>query len=674
MKNKRISISLKIASLVMVVSLLGVGIISYFSYSQAKEIFIQNTANSISRNVNQYEKDIENKMDKLKYNIKILSFNPSVKGFFRAYLDPYRYDVKTNRTFNDFKTDIITIVSLMMKQNSSYYQVRILNTNGDEVIKLEKDNNLITNIPKDKLQNQRDKPYFFETLLRGDSIFVSNITLNKEFNKLEYPLRPTIRVAKTIFINGDKVGVIVINANIKQLFEFNKLQNKDVKTYISDKNGFYIFNYENPIKEFGFEFGRDYKIYYDYPILKQLYDSSQSVFSKISNKNIIEARKVFFTKHNYIVVTKMAPVDLFKKNANSYMNKLILFIIIVTIGITLITTILVKKLTKPIEKLTLIAREIARSKNEKNINIDINTNDEIGELAKAFKVMLKSLEKSKEEIEKFALNLEKEVEKKTEELQKMNENLQQLVEEKVNEVRDKEKLLLQQSKMAAMGEMIGAISHQWRQPLNSLALNIQLLEDLAESNELSKEEVENFVEKNMQTIEFMSQTIDDFRNFFRKDKEMTEFDVKEAIEKTISLQRAQLKDHNISVTLDLDTVYIKGYKNEFMQVILNIVANAKDAIEERRKKENIELEGYIFISAKKEGDKVVIRIKDNGGGIPETIKDRIFEPYFTTKEEGKGTGIGLYMVKEIIERMNGDIRVENSNNGAEFVMEFEKKG
>jgi signal transduction histidine kinase len=370
----------------------------------------------------------------------------------------------------------------------------------------------------------------------------------------------------------------------------------------------------------------------------------------------------------------MAPVDLFKKNANSYMNKLILFIIIVTIGITLITTILVKKLTKPIEKLTLIAREIARSKNEKNINIDINTNDEIGELAKAFKVMLKSLEKSKEEIEKFALNLEKEVEKKTEELQKMNENLQQLVEEKVNEVRDKEKLLLQQSKMAAMGEMIGAISHQWRQPLNSLALNIQLLEDLAESNELSKEEVENFVEKNMQTIEFMSQTIDDFRNFFRKDKEMTEFDVKEAIEKTISLQRAQLKDHNISVTLDLDTVYIKGYKNEFMQVILNIVANAKDAIEERRKKENIELEGYIFISAKKEGDKVVIRIKDNGGGIPETIKDRIFEPYFTTKEEGKGTGIGLYMVKEIIERMNGDIRVENSNNGAEFVMEFEKKG
>ena len=670
MKNKRkTSISIKIALLVMIVSFFGVGIISYFSYSQAKEIFIQNTAQRIARNVNQYKKEIENNMDKLKYNIRILTFNPSTRGFFRAYLDKYKYDAKTNRTFSDFKEDLITIMSLMIKQNPSYYQIRILNDNGDEIIKLEKDDNVIIQTPYDKLRNQKNKEYFKKAMEIGNDIYISNINLNKEFNKLEFPLRPTIRIAKSVFINGKKVGVIVINSNIKKLFEFNKLKNKDIQTYISDLQGYYILNYKAPVKEFGFEFGRDYKIYYDFPILKQLYDTDKKSLSKISNENIIEARKVYFTRDKYFVITQIAPVDLFKQSASSYMNKLILFILLVTIGITLITTILVKKLTKPIEELTIIAKKIAASKGSKTYDIKVDTNDEIEELAKAFKVMLKSLEESKEEIKRFASNLEIEVEKKTQELQKVNENLQHIVEEKVNEVRDKEKLLLQQSKMAAMGEMIGAIAHQWRQPLNSLALKIQLLEDLAENNELNKKEVSKFVRKNMQTIDFMSQTIDDFRNFFRKDKEAVEFNVKDTIEKTISLQKAQLQDHNIAIETLLEDAYIKGYKNEFMQVILNLISNAKDAIEDRRKKIG-SFEGKIFISDKQIEDKVVIKIRDNGGGISDEIKERIFEPYFTTKEEGKGTGIGLYMVKEIVERMNGKIEVKNIEDGAEFVIEF----
>ena len=671
MKSKKISISIKIALLVMIVSLFGVGIISYFSYSQAKEIFIQNTANRIARDVNQYQKELENNMDKLKYNIRILTFNPSTKGFFRAYLDPYKYDEKTNRTYGDYKNDLITIMSLMMKQNASYYQVRILNDNGDEIIKLEKDNGNIIQIPENKLQNKKHREYFTEAMQIGNDIYVSNIDLNKEFNKLEFPLRPTVRIAKAIYVNNKKVGIIVINANIKKLFEFSKLQNKDIQTYISDMKGYYILNFKNPVKEFGFEFGRDYRIYYDFPILKDFYKTNNHIFSKISNENIIEARKVYFTRDKYIVVTKIAPVDLFKQNASNYMNKLILFILLVTIGITLITTILVKKLTQPIEQLTIIARKIAASKGDKSYDIKIESNDEIGELAKAFKIMLKSLSASKKEIEKFASNLEKEVEKKTKELQKINENLQHIVDEKVNEIRDKEKLILQQSKMAAMGEMIGAISHQWRQPLNSLALNIQILEDLAEEDQLDEKKVHEFVEKNMQTIQFMSQTIDDFRNFFRKDKSIENFSVKEAIEKTISLQKAQLEDHNITLHTDLEDVYIKGYKNEFMQIILNLISNAKDAIEEKRLEVG-DFKGLINIEAKEDKENVIIKISDNGGGIPEDIKDRIFEPYFTTKEEGKGTGIGLYMVKEIVERMHGDIELVNIENGAEFVLKFKK--
>ena len=204
-------------------------------------------------------------------------------------------------------------------------------------------------------------------------------------------------------------------------------------------------------------------------------------------------------------------------------------------------------------------------------------------------------------------------------------------------------------------------------PLNALAINIQLLEDLYEDGVLDDKTLKDLIQKNMETIQFMSNTIDDFRNFFRKDKEKVEFDIKEVIEKTIELQKAQLSNHNIKVITNLESVKFKGYKNEFMQVILNLVSNAKDAIVDKNK------EGVIKISSKKEQDKIVIEIEDNGGGIPEEIINRIFEPYFTTKEEGKGTGMGLYMVKEIINRMDGEISVINTKEGAKFIIILKEK-
>ena len=386
----------------------------------------------------------------------------------------------------------------------------------------------------------------------------------------------------------------------------------------------------------------------------------------IRKKNlIIKAKKVYISKNRFLVVVKTTTTAIFEKKSSEYKKNLFIAVLIITLFITLLTTLLVIKLTKPITELTKIAKKIA--KGEEKVKININSNDEVGELARAFDIMLKSLIKSKKEIEEFANKLEIEVDKKTKELQEINKNLQHIVEEKVNEIRKKDSVLSQQSKMAAMGEMIGAIAHQWRQPLNALAINIQLLEDMYEDGSLDKKTLKEFIDKNMQTIQFMSNTIDDFRNFFRKDKTKTEFDVKEVIEKTLNLQKAQLKDHNIKVETNLESVKIKGYKNEFMQAILNIISNAKDVIDEKREQDS-NFQGKIKILSKKEDDRVIIEIEDNGGGIPNEIKDRIFEPYFTTKEEGKGTGMGLYMTKEIIDRMNGKIKVENTKDGVKFII------
>ncbi len=240
----------------------------------------------------------------------------------------------------------------------------------------------------------------------------------------------------------------------------------------------------------------------------------------------------------------------------------------------------------------------------------------------------------------------------------LEDNLHDLVDEKTKEILKQREILQHQSKLADMGEMVGAIAHQWRQPLNEIGIRIQNLEFNYEDGLVDKKLIGNFVDENMKTINFMSKTIDDFRGFFRIDKIQETFDAKESIKATLSLFAAQLKDHLISVELNGDSFSIDGYKSEFQQVILNIISNAKDILIANEVKD-----AKIEITLKDNS----ITIYDNGGGIKKEIIDRIFEPYFTTKEQGKGTGIGLYMSKIIIENnMNGILEVRNIKDGVEF--------
>jgi signal transduction histidine kinase len=253
-------------------------------------------------------------------------------------------------------------------------------------------------------------------------------------------------------------------------------------------------------------------------------------------------------------------------------------------------------------------------------------------------------------------------------IEEINKGLKEKIREAVKENTRNLKILQQKSKLASMGEMIGMIAHQWRQPLNSLALNIQFLPEMigGNCNEKAVKELEEFSKKNMQTINFMSQTIDDFRNFFKKDKKKVEFDISEEINKVINIQEAQLKAHNIEIIKELKPIKIVGFKNEFKQVILNLLSNSKDAII----KKNIK-NGFIKILDYEINNEVFIVLEDNGGGIDKSIIDKIFEPYFTTKD-AQGTGLGLYMSNEIIKRMNGEIEFKNTDNGVKFIIRIKK--
>lgn len=227
---------------------------------------------------------------------------------------------------------------------------------------------------------------------------------------------------------------------------------------------------------------------------------------------------------------------------------------------------------------------------------------------------------------------------------------------------EQERLLIHQSRLAAMGEMVGNIAHQWRQPLNALTILIANLKDAYDFNELDKAMLDRaFADANRLTQK-MSSTIDDFRNFFAPNKEKTVFDVNKAITDALGIVSATLRNQAIEVTVEIEkglTAY--GFPNEYSQVFLNIISNAKDAIVARGV-----ARGKIGIRIGKAGNEILLSVEDNGGGIPEDVLQKIFDPYFTTKD--KGAGIGLYMSQVITKNMDGGIEVRNTDEGAVFTV------
>jgi PAS domain S-box-containing protein len=252
-------------------------------------------------------------------------------------------------------------------------------------------------------------------------------------------------------------------------------------------------------------------------------------------------------------------------------------------------------------------------------------------------------------------------------LEELNKSLEQRIAAAVLDSREKDRILMQQGRQAAMGEMIGNIAHQWRQPLNTLGLIVQELRLTYGRDEFSKESLDASVGKAMELISHMSQTIEDFRNYFKPEKEKMLFDVNQAVVKTLSLIEPSLKSMDIKVqVIELDRASIDGYAKEYSQVLLNILLNCRDAFEGC----SIERERVVMITISKENNRSVVTVADSAGGIPEDIVDKIFDPYFTTKGPDKGTGIGLYMAKTIIEKnMGGRLTVRNTADGAEFRIE-----
>lgn len=240
-------------------------------------------------------------------------------------------------------------------------------------------------------------------------------------------------------------------------------------------------------------------------------------------------------------------------------------------------------------------------------------------------------------------------------LKRLNLQLNEKIELEIQKNEEKNRILIQQSRMASMGEMLENIAHQWRQPLSTISVAASGMEVKKEFSTLSDEDFFESINHIKKATLYLSNTIDDFRNFFSKNKTSAQIDISDTIEKSLELMGNSFLYHKINLISNIKSIEISSLENELIQVLMNILVNAKDAL-----RHMVSAEKYIFIDIFQKENQIFIQIKDNAEGIDESIIDKIFEPYFTTKHQFNGTGIGLYMSKLLVEKhLNGTIRVRN---------------
>ncbi|MFK2823549.1 sensor histidine kinase [Arcobacter sp. YIC-80] len=475
-----------------------------------------------------------------------------------------------------------------------------------------------------KLENELEQIYKFTE--KKDSL-IKVILIRKTSLEIERAVIRYLETDNRVHIKFIKNTFSIIENNFKMLEKSIKIDKKIINQI------------SNTIKEFKKNVNQTIEHYRTY-----------SMLTKVVMPGDVYEIYFYAEKLKTLTLTKIDSVQEMIKYYSELNKKFNFYGSIIYISLVILSFILIiRMLQKPLEELTIMFQKL--SKGEDDVSIPSYTHDDnIGKLIQSAD-MYKQRNKETKELLK--------------QTQDYKNNLEIKVENEINIRREQEKVLLHQAKLASMGEMIGAIAHQWRQPLNELSIRIQKIKYTYAKGKIDDEYIQEFIYKNKKTIDFMSKTIDDFRNFFRIDKEKIQFKVKKAIEDIIEIQTSQLKNYNIKVEILGQELVINGFKREFQQVIVNLLSNSKDSfISKQVKKPLIK----III------DKNKILFQDNAGGFSEDIIERVFEPYFTTKEQGEGTGIGLYMCKMIIEdNMNGKISASNKNDGAVIMIEFNKE-
>jgi signal transduction histidine kinase len=375
----------------------------------------------------------------------------------------------------------------------------------------------------------------------------------------------------------------------------------------------------------------------------EVFDIDKTILtSVVKNKHILNLYKNADIKYEN---EKIATLKIYyNKNkiheAKEYIiNSLIIKVVFILLVLQLIFSYFVNKFI--INNITKLKNSIIEMTEKKTFidDIQINSNDELHYLALEFNKMRNQLKLSWQE------------------LHVLNKNLENKVSEEVLKNNEIQKQLFKSEKMASMGEMIGNIAHQWRQPLSVISVLATGIKLRQEMGMITPQFIDESCDNINTNTQYLSKTIDDFKNFLQGDKVKSRFDLKSQINSFLNIIKSSATQNNVHINIDInDSIYVVGFENELTQCIINIYNNAKDALLEN------DVEYKLFnITVQEDKEHVKIILQDNAKGIPSHVLPKIFEPYFTTKHQSQGTGLGLHMTyKIIVDGMNGNIEATNN--------------
>jgi len=481
----------------------------------------------------------------------------------------------------------------------------------------------------------------------------SNLKIMENQAKL---IAKTIIISNTESILTNQRGLIIENSlsilkenHLIKYFIFNKKNEEAI--YINKNNWSLLAKNDKDIK--ALETNKK-----EYTILNSKFEKEE-VFHYVYPFQIIS--------FNWGCIHIGFSLDEYYKNQNIIYKNFIIITLISFFILAFFTYFLTKWLIKPILILNKTTKEIVDGNYEEIPNKD--SHDEIYELTDNFNIMLKYLKKKDDEIFKSYSILEDKVKIRTKELKELNEGLDLKVQEEVEKRQSQEKYMQEQSKMAQMGEMLNNIAHQWRQPLSVISTVISGIKLKKELDILEKDEFNNGYFVVMKNIKYLTKTIDTFSKYTDDNYDIELMNLKDVISDLIIIHSDTFKKNFIKINFDIidENIKIKTIPNLLSHVLYNILINANYALI----KKNEIIDKIINIRVKKVNNTIVIEIEDNAGGIGKDIINNIFEPYFTTKFNSKGVGVGLYLSYDIVvNQLNGKISVKNGNLGAIFKIEL----
>jgi PAS domain S-box-containing protein len=688
-----------------------------------EELFFEQSAQKVAlENGTKKVKEREKVLKSFLENSSSLLISLRESPFFTRYL-----------THNKESKNIKSLFLSYAQAHHNFMQIRYIDKDGNEIIRVDRDstNSPAKLVTKENLQNKSNRYYFKDSQTKElEKVWFSAIDLNIENGKIQVPHVPVFRTILPIKHNNQFGGILVINYFIEPFLQ--QFTNAPLYDMILFNNQGYTVYHHKKSRNWGNSLQEQFNISQDFPkqtdiILQNPMIKTNQFVSYRFNLNIPDGLNLLLQLNSkYIEQQKQQSQKQYLTTvAIVFILSLILtFIIIQFYGEKLLNihklNRLLRKNKQQTNELTKINDNLEHLVKEKTKHIlDQNQllsdnmlytdTDTKGVITDVSNLYCKVYGYSRDEFIGKKHNILKHPDMQDSFFKELWQTITQgkiwvgdiknlkrdgtytwmttEIKPKFNKEgkiigyvsfrsditakKDLEKqhaILSEQAKLASMGKMIGNIAHQWRQPLSAISILATKAAFNIESHTLKEDELLKDMNDINDKAQYLSHTIDTFKNFIKEDKKVVKMSLQNELDKAIELTSATLKNNYIIIKNDyqVEDVFVNIIEGEFIQVIINLINNAKDILIEKQINEP-----WIKISVEKLLGNVKIKIEDNGGGIPDDVMPHIFEPYFTTKHQSQGTGLGLHMSHQIItESLGGKLYASNTNNGAKFTIEL----